>query len=138
MFHRIALLTLGFLVSGLSSTTLAASPASPAHAIKPAPRVVISGEVLMGMPSRFSQVAEVDRRAVFEAIPAIRTIREEKLSRKSARYHFLVVEANKVFHKAMAKIAGTHGVDLIVVRGGVKAAGVEVSDLTEELVQTVK
>lgn len=102
-----------------------------AHATKPMPRVTVTGKVLVGDAKHFKAVGTVDRRAVFDAIPAIKTLRAERVARDSARYHFLVYEANRCFQRAVQRASFESKVDLIVESGGVSAAGIEVKDLTE-------
>ncbi len=53
------------------------------------------------------------------------------MPRDSARYHFLVYEANRRFLRAIERASVASQVDLIVEAGGVSAAGIEVRDLTE-------
>jgi hypothetical protein len=101
------------------------------HATKPMPRVTITGKVLVGDAKSFRAVGTVDRRAVFDAIPAIRTLRAERVPRDCARYHFLVYEANRCFQRAVQRASVASSVDLIVDAGGVSAAGIDVRDLTE-------
>lgn len=101
-----------------------------AHATKPLPRVTISGKVLFGDARSFRSVATVDRRSVFDAIPAIKTLRTERVERNSARYHFLIYEANREFQRLVGLAALRQSIDLVVEAGGVMAAGIEVLDLT--------
>src|SRR5262249_57918608 len=101
------------------------------HATKPLPRITITGRVLLGDAKHFASLGTVDRKAVFDAIPAIRTLREEHLTKDSARYHFLVFEANRVFQRALEVAAGDRSVDLVVARGGGSAAGLAAIALTE-------
>ncbi|MSR46074.1 MAG: hypothetical protein EXS13_03245 [Planctomycetes bacterium] len=108
-----------------------------AHATKPLPRVTISGRVLFGQAKSFRAVGTVDRRAVFDAIPAIKTLRAERVGPNSARYHFLIYEANREFQRAIATVALLRSVDLVVEVGGVAAAGIDVHDLTAPLVAAV-
>ena len=102
-----------------------------AHATKPLPRVTITGKVLLGDVKSFRAVGVVDRKVVFDSIPAIKTLRSERVPRDSARYHFLVYEANRSFQRAVQRASITSKVDLIVEAGGVSAAGIEVRELTE-------
>jgi len=125
-------------VSFLLFSGLAHAKPPARHAIKPAPKVVISGSVLLGSSERFSKVAEVDRSAVFAQIPAFQELREEELSRSNPRYHFLIVKANRVFRSVLTRVAKENGVDLVVTKGGVRASGVEVSDLTRMLAKAVR
>lgn len=102
-----------------------------AHATKPMPRVTVTGKVLLGNAKSFRAVGVVDRKAVFDAIPAMKTLRLERVPRDSARYHFLVYEANRCFQRAVQLASVESNVDLIVEKGGVSAAGIDVRDLTD-------
>lgn len=101
-----------------------------AHATKPMPRVTVTGKVLLGDVQSFRAVGVVDRGKVFDEIPAIKTLRAERVPRDSARYHFLVYEANRLFQRALAMASHQSGIDLVVEAGGVCAAGIDVVDLT--------
>lgn len=109
-----------------------------AHATKPLPKVAIRGKVLVGDAKSFHSIAIVSRREVFDVIPAIRTLRAEKTGKDSARYHFLVYEANREFQRALLAAAARRGVDLVVEEGGVEAAGIEVADLTADAIAFFK
>ena len=119
---------------------LASAKAPPArHAIKPAPlvRIKAPSSVLRGNPNSFRRIATVDRREVFSAIPAYRTLRREKLTKRDARYHFLLRQANEAFDTAVRRLCKAHGVDLVVAQGDVAATGLDVLDLTELLKREV-
>ena len=109
-----------------------------AHATKPMPRVTVTGKVLLGDAKSFRKVAVVHRRTVFEALPPIKTLRAEKVPKDSARYHFLVYEANRSFNRALLKAAAQLKVDLVVDAGGVSAAGIDVVDLTALTLEVVR
>lgn len=109
---------------------IALAPMVPAHATKPLPRVSITGRILLGDAKSFHAVATVDRTKVFAAIPAIKTLLAEKVPHNTARYHFLIYEANREFQRAIATAARSLGTDLVVEQGGVSAAGIDVVDLT--------
>ncbi len=133
--HRLSL------VAAAVSFTFLTAPATSAHArhaMKPAPRVVITGSVIAGNPSSFSALATVDRRAVFAEIPAYQRIVRERLTKRDARYHFLLREANRSFHRALAAVAADMKVDLVVAQGGVEATGLMVLDLTPALKKQVR
>lgn len=125
------------LAACLGLIALLGAPAS-AHATKPLPRVTIRGKVLLGDAKSFHAVGEVDRRAVFESLPSIKTLKAEKVARNTARYHFLIYEANREFHKAVTTAAHKLEVDLVVDAGGVEAAGIEVADLTASAIEVFK
>lgn len=118
-------------VVAAAAAIFVASPESAwAHATKPLPRVTVTGKVLAGDAKSFRSVGVVDRRKVFDEIPAIKTLRAERVSRDSARYHFLLYEANRRFQRALEQAATRSAIDLVVESGGVSAAGIEVVDLT--------
>lgn len=110
---------------------LSCSEAVAFHATKPIPRVTVTGRVLLGSAKYFHSVGTLDRRRVFHAAPAAQTIRRERVPRDSARYHFLVVEANRAVGRALEEVALRAGVDFVVEQGGVEVAGVDVIDLTD-------
>jgi len=119
----------------------AAAPAAghARHAIKPAPRVTVSamGKVLRGDPRAFTGIATLDRKRVFEAIPAYQQLREERLHRTDPRYHFLLAEANKVFNRTLDRACKHYQVDLIVEDGHVSASGLRVYELTAAMERAV-
>ena len=113
----------------LSFGTLA-TPAFSFHATKPLPHVTITGRVLVGDAKSFARVGIVDRRELFALVPAFRELRRSNVSRDSAQYHFLLYEANRQFQQALVRAASALSVDLVVESGGVRAAGIDVVDLT--------
>ena len=116
---------------------LLASPVM-AHAIKPLPIVSVTGTVLLGSTLGFTGIAVIDRKAVFQELPSWKKIVKNKISRNSARYHFLLKDANNEFRRIMEKVAFEHKVDLVVVSGGVTAMGVDVLDLTETILRRLR
>lgn len=109
---------------------LFAAPASARHATKPLPHVTITGRILLGDARSFVRVGTVDRAALFPLVPAFQELRRRKVTRDSAEYHFLLYEANRQFQQALARAAKQASVDLVVEVGGVRAAGIDVFDLT--------
>jgi hypothetical protein len=107
-----------------------ATPALARHATKPLPHVTITGRVLVGDAKSFARVGTVDRRELFALVPAFRELRRSNVSRDSAQYHFLLYEANRQFQQALVRAASALSVDLVVEAGGVRAAGIDVVDLT--------
>jgi len=126
--HGLALLLAG----------VAFCPASFAHATKPMPRVSVTGKVLLGDPKAFRAIGTIDRRALMDRIPAYRALRSESVARHSARYHFLIYEANRELQRVVASAARLHGVDLVVETGGVAVAGIELVDLTASALEVLK
>jgi len=100
------------------------------HATKPMPHVTITGRVLVGNAKSFIRVGTVDRAELFKLVPAYRELVRSGVARDSAPYHFLLYQANRQFQQALARAATASGVDLVVESGGVRAAGIEVVDLT--------
>jgi hypothetical protein len=98
---------------------------------------MVDGAVLLGEPEAFHSLGTVDRRAVFVRIPAYRSIVNEKLDRRSPRFHFLLREANLVFRRALEKVARENACDLVVDEGGVSAVGIVISDLTRKVLEIV-
>jgi hypothetical protein len=109
---------------------LFAGPAFGRHATKPLPHVTITGRVLLGDAKSFVRVGIVDRRELFPLVPAFRELRRSNVSHDSAQYHFLLYEANRQFQQALVRAAKALAVDLVVEAGGVRAAGIDVVDLT--------
>jgi hypothetical protein len=109
---------------------LLAAPAFARHATKPLPHVTITGRVLVGDAKSFVRVGTVDRRELFPLVPAFRELRRSNVSHDSAQYHFLLYEANRQFQQALVRAAKALAVDLVVEAGGVRAAGIDVVDLT--------
>jgi len=115
-----------------------ATPALWGHATKPMPRVSVTGKVLLGDSKSFRAVATIDRRAVMEQIPAYRALHAESVARHSARYHFLIYEANRELQRVVTVAAQREGVDLVVEAGGVAVAGIDLVDLTGSALQILK
>lgn len=111
---------------------LFAAPALARHATKPLPHVTVTGRILLGSAKSFVRVGTVDRHGLFPAIPAFRELRRRSVPRDSAEYHFLLYEANRQFQRALMRAASEMSVDLVVEAGGVRAAGIDVVDLTEK------
>jgi len=117
-------------VAILVALGLLAGPAFGRHATKPLPHVTITGRVLVGDAKSFLRVGIVDRRELFPSVPAFRELRRSSVSHDSAQYHFLLYEANRQFQQALVRAAKALAVDLVVEAGGVRAAGIDVVDLT--------
>ena len=109
---------------------VSSSPSFGKHATKPMPHVTVSGRVLIGNAKSFLRVGTVDRAELFKLVPAYRDLLRSGLSRDSADYHFHLYQANRQFQQALARAATATRVDLVIESGGVRAAGIEVVDLT--------
>jgi len=96
----------------------------------------ISGDVYHGDKAKFSKPCVVDRKKVFEKIPSYIKIKRENLDKSSARYFFLIKEANKAFNKAVKEKAEELGYDLVVEKGEIKAKGVKIPNITKKVLET--
>ncbi|MCC7173144.1 MAG: hypothetical protein IT459_22030 [Planctomycetes bacterium] len=102
---------------------------------------VITGRALLGEPqlARFAQrIGEVDVERCFDAIPAMKTIKQEELRPTRARYHFLMRQANVDLQRAIAAAASRRGVTLVVERGGVQNGGDKSIDLTQSVLDALQ
>jgi hypothetical protein len=98
----------------------------------------ITGDVYLGDKNSFEKPCVITRKQVFSEIPEIQTIKREKLDKNSARYAFLIKQANGVFRKAVEDAAGGKGYDLVVERGGIKADdGSRISDITKAVIAAI-
>ena len=103
-----------------------------AHAIKLAPRVSINakGSILRGDAQAFTGIGSVDRKEVFETIPAYKQIKRERLNRTDPRYYFLLAKANRDFNNLLEQVCNYYKLDLIAESGSISATGIRVFDLT--------
>ena len=99
----------------------------------------ITGDIYSGNKDSYKKPCVLDRKKVFAQIPAIKTIKREKLEKNSARYTFLLQQANKVFRKTVSSVASDKGYDLAVERGGIKATkkGVRIPDITKAVIKAL-
>lgn len=99
----------------------------------------ITGDVYSGNKDSFKNPCVLDRKKVFAKIPAIQTIKREKLEKNSARYTFLLQQANKVFRETVSDVASDKGYDLAVEQGGIKATekGVRIPDITKAVIKAL-
>ncbi len=99
---------------------------------------VITGDVYYGDVNSFKNPAVLKRSKVFNQIPAVKTIKKEKLDKNSARYAFLIDKANRVFRETVEKVAKEKGFDLVVERGGIKASkNVRIPDITAFVIKAI-
>ena len=80
-------------------------------------------KVYYGSAESFKKPATIDRDKVFAKISYYAQILKEGLTRKDARYWTLLKKANKIFSKALGKVATDGGYDLIAEKGSIKAKG---------------
>jgi len=99
----------------------------------------ITGDVYSGNKDSFKKPCTLNRKKVFAAIPAIKTIKREKVEKNSARYTFLLQQANKVFRETVSSVASDKGYDISVERGGIKASqkGVRIPDITKAVIKAL-
>lgn len=96
----------------------------------------VDGDVYLGDKTKFKNPCILTRKKVFAQIPAIQQIKREGLDKNSARYSFLIEQANKVFRKAVAEAAAEKGYDLVGERGAVKASnGSRIPDITKTVIE---
>ncbi len=99
---------------------------------------IITGDVYYGDSDSFTKPCVINRKKVFARIPAVKTIKSEKLDKNSPRYTFLIEQANKVFRNVVKTVAKKKGYDLVVERKGIKASdGSRITDLTRTVVKAV-
>ena len=114
----------------VAAFALSVAPSFGKHATKPMPHVTVTGRVLVGNAKSFVRVGTVDRAGLFKLVPAYRELQRAGISRDSADYHFHLYQANRQFQQALTRAAAATGIDLVIESGGVRAAGIEVVDLT--------
>jgi hypothetical protein len=97
----------------------------------------ITGNIYFGDKAKFKKPCIIDRDKVFAKIPAYQAIKREKLDQSSARYFFLLEEANRVFRAKVKEVAEENEFDLVVERNGIKAKGVKFTDITKDVIKAV-
>ena len=100
----------------------------------------VTGDVYYGDKNRFSNPCVMDREKVFEKIPAYQTIKQEGLDKTSARYFFLLEEANKVFRDKVKAVTKKLEYDLTVEKGEIKASkkGYKFKDITKDVIKAIQ
>jgi len=98
----------------------------------------ITGDVYYGDKNRFNAPCVLTRETVFKAIPAYQKIGREGLDKNSARYYFLLEEANKAFRDSVKETAVEKGYDLVVEKGGIKPSEkMKFTDITQAVVDNL-
>jgi hypothetical protein len=97
----------------------------------------VTGDVYHGDKHKFSKPCVLSRKKIFDKIPAYQTIKRERLNKNSARYYFLIEKANKVFRSKIEEALGDLNHDLVVEKGGIKAKGVKVPDITKDVIKKI-
>ena len=97
----------------------------------------VTGDVYHGDKHKFSKPCVLSRKKIFDQIPAYQTIKRERLNKNSARYYFLIEKANKVFFSKIKEALEDLHYDLVVEKGGIKAKGVKIPDITDEVIKKI-
>ena len=97
----------------------------------------ITGNIYFGDKTKFKKPCVIDRDKAFEKIPAYQAIKREGLDKTSARYFFLLEEANRVFKASVKEVAEENEFDLVVQRNGIKAKGVKFTDITKDVIKAI-
>jgi len=141
---RVWVLAVGLFPSGTVPFLAAAAPclllpAPPASAgdqdDKPQ---VDETQVYYGNATAFRAPAEVDVDRVYRAIPEYRTILDEKLTEKHARYTVLLLKATRKFRSAIKSAAKDGSYDLVGNTGAIVLKGKTVPDITEAVLKKVQ
>lgn len=99
----------------------------------------ITGDVYFGDKNRFSKPCVLDRDKVFAKIPAFQKIKREGLDKSSARYYFLLEEANRVFRAKVKEVAKEKKYDLVVEKDEIKASkNVKIPDITRAVIKAIE
>ncbi|MHC4942615.1 MAG: hypothetical protein ACYTG7_06285 [Planctomycetota bacterium] len=133
---RLTYLLLFTLVLSISSATLAQDIPNSPQGEKITYKV--TGDTYFGDKNHFKNPCVLDRDKVFKKIPAYQKILREKLDKNSARYYFLLEQANKVFRDKVKEIAKKLGFDLVVEKGGIKAnKEIRITEITKKVIKVL-
>jgi hypothetical protein len=94
-----------------------------------------TSDVYYGNYRRFQRAAVIDTQKVFDAIPHYRELRRLELDKKSGRYWVLIQRSNRIFHRALRKIANDHGYQLIGAKGAIVVDGKMPDDVTDAVLK---
>ena len=97
----------------------------------------VTGDVYYGDKNKFNKPCVLSRKKIFEKIPAYQTIKRERLNKNSARYYYLIEKAYRVFFSKIKEALGDLHYDLVVEKGGIKAKGVRIPDITSEVIKKI-
>lgn len=100
--------------------------------------VEVTGKVYFGEKTQFTKAVTIEQKKVFDAIPAYQAIKKENVEKDTARYHFLIQEANRVFKETLKKVAKEKGFDLVVEKDGVKIPNQVISDVTQDVIDAIE
>lgn len=93
-----------------------------------------TSEVYYGNYRSFQRAAVIDTQKVFNAISHYREIKRLGLNKNSGRYWVLIQRSNRVFHRALRKIAKDKGYQLIGAKGAIVIDGKDPDDLTAAVI----
>lgn len=96
-----------------------------------------SRDVYFGRYRSFAKPAVLDTQKVFNAISYYQELKSAGLTKKSGRYWILIQKSNKVFYKAMKRLAERNGFDLIGARDSIMIDGSNPVDVTDEIIKIV-
>lgn len=96
-----------------------------------------SRDVYFGRYRSFAKPAVLDTQKVFNAISYYQEVKSAGLTKKSGRYWILIQKSNKVFYKAMKRLAERNGFDLIGARDSIMIDGSNPVDVTDEIIKIV-
>jgi hypothetical protein len=92
-----------------------------------------SAEVYSGNARCFQKAATIEAQKVFDALPPYQQLRREGLTKESARYWLLINQSNALFHRAVRSVRAEKGVDLVGEKGSLAVEGMELPDITKEV-----
>jgi len=78
------------------------------------------GRVYLGNPRLIRKPAVISGDEVYARIPEYQQIRDEGLSDRDVRYHFLMKKASERFAKAVKAMAREHGHDVVAELGSIE------------------
>ena len=84
-------------------------------------------------PAKKALVGTVRTKEVYRMIPAWKLIQKEKVTKGSARYEVLMLEATADYERALGRVAKARKTALIVEQGGISGYG-SVADLTGAII----
>ncbi len=106
---------------------------------QPKPKVVKirAKDIYLGRYKGFRKAAVLDTQKVFNAISYYQELKRAGLNKKSGRYWILIQKSNRIFYKALRKMAKDQGYDLIGAQKSILIDGTSPPDLTAKLIQII-
>jgi hypothetical protein len=96
-------------------------------------KVADRAKVYFGFVDAFTTPAVVDSARVLESLPPMKRIRDEKVTKESAKWHLLISDANNQFQRVLKNVAKSGGYDLIAEVGSVSGPRA-VPNITDEAI----